>query len=639
MCQALHHRGPDGEGAWSDDQLALGMRRLSIIDLEGGWQPLFNEDHSLVLVANGEIYNFVELRADLERRGHAFRSGSDCETILHIYEEHGERCVEHLRGMFAFALWDIPRRRLLLARDRMGEKPLYLYERPDGKGLLFASELRAVLASDLVPRELDHASTHLYFYYQFVPEPFTPVRGVRKLPAGHTLSVDLDNWDMRQNRYWSMEDAPALHGHPGEILAAELREVARIIVRSDVPVGIALSGGLDSSAIAVLAAAEYPGTLSAFSIGYPGRPDTDERRHAEELANRLGIPFHDVELDTPRMVDSFTELVAARDDPIADISGFGYFEVMRLAREHGVPVMLQGQGGDELFWGYDWLRRSARASEAKDRLLRGDPRAVLGYLTENAFAGRGGVHAGTRHALGVLRDRGREVRRMLRAPREQMMFYDLTPDWGLAEEALPGLATAALLAAGKSAVGDPAAPFRLSRPWAHREVALTRYICESYLLENGITQGDRLSMASSVELRLPLVDYRLVETVVGLRKAASDSKLPAKAWFKLALRGLVPEEIMERPKRGFTPPVLEWHQALFARYGEQLLDGRLVDAGVLTREGARAMAKGTSPPGAIAPMSYKSLVLEVWCRKVLDSGDTHPARKAVPENKEVAKVA
>ncbi len=281
MLRAMIHRGPDGKGEWHSDDLALGMRRLSIIDLEGGWQPLFNEDRNVVLVANGEIYNYIELRSDLEKRGHTFRTGSDCECIVHLYEEYGDDCVQSLRGMFAFALWDIQRRRLLLARDRMGEKPLYLYE--SARGVVFASELRALLASDLVPRELDPDAVHRYFYYQYVPEPQSPVAGVRKLPAGHTLAVEVEPWRVVQRRYWSMEDSPPVDGEPGEILGEVLQDVARLIVRSDVPVGIALSGGLDSSAIAVLAAREYPGTLQAFSVGYPGRPETDERRYAEGL--------------------------------------------------------------------------------------------------------------------------------------------------------------------------------------------------------------------------------------------------------------------------------------------------------------------------------------------------------------------
>jgi asparagine synthase (glutamine-hydrolysing) len=278
MQDALAHRGPDGAGEFHEPSVMLAMRRLSIIDLSGGWQPLYSEDRGVVLIANGEIYNFVELRSDLEGRGHRFQTKSDCETIVHLYEDHGIECVQHLRGMFAFALWDRKRRRLLLARDRMGEKPLYVHT--SGTRLVFSSEMKSLLQSGLAPFELDPVSVHLYFHYQFVPDPLTPLSGIRKLPAGHRLVVDVDPWNIREECYWRMEDAPPIDADPAEAIRAQLDEVARLVIRSDVPVGIALSGGLDSGAIAVLAAKHYPGSMRAFSVGYPGRPPSDERAHA-----------------------------------------------------------------------------------------------------------------------------------------------------------------------------------------------------------------------------------------------------------------------------------------------------------------------------------------------------------------------
>ena len=216
MGPLLRHRGPDGKGEYLSESVLIGMRRLSIIDLASGWQPLYNEDQSIALVANGEIYNFVELRKELESRGHRFRTKSDCETILHLYEEDGENCVKSLRGMFAFAIWDTRRNRLFLARDRMGEKPLYLAEM-DGL-ILFASEIRAILGSGMVPFELDPNSINLYFHYEFVPEPFTPIKGVRKLPAGHHITIETDKWLVNETCYWRMEDAVPLTGNPVEII-------------------------------------------------------------------------------------------------------------------------------------------------------------------------------------------------------------------------------------------------------------------------------------------------------------------------------------------------------------------------------------------------------------------------------------
>src|SRR5215510_5823377 len=227
MNGALIHRGPDGSGLYQGAHVGLAMRRLSIIDLSNGWQPLHNEDKSLALIANGEIYNFVELRAELQRRGHSFRTGSDCEVILHLYEEHGEDCVHDLRGMFAFALWDERRGDLFLARDRMGEKPLYLYEK-DGL-LYFASELKALLRTGVIDFQLDPSAVYQYFHYQYVPEPLTPIKGVRKLAAAHLLVVDIASWSIEEKCYWRMDEAPPLEGDPVRLIREQLETVSEIV--------------------------------------------------------------------------------------------------------------------------------------------------------------------------------------------------------------------------------------------------------------------------------------------------------------------------------------------------------------------------------------------------------------------------
>ena len=552
------------------------MRRLSIIDPAGGWQPLYNEDRSLVLVANAEVYNFVELRRELEAGGHRFATHSDCEVILHLYEERGDGCVDRLRGMFAFALWDCRRQRLLLARDRMGEKPLYLYEQP-GR-LAFASELKALLRGGVAPFKLEPASLDLYFHYGYVPEPATALQDVRKLPPACTLSVEIGPWRVRQCCYWDMEDTPALDGDPVERIRAELETVGELTLRADVPVGVALSGGLDSSVVAALAARRYAGRLHAFSVGYPGRPSYDERSGAAALADRLGLAFHDVELPTEEMVEFFPELNYHRDDPIADIAGYGYYAVMRAARDAGVPVVLQGQGGDELFWGYPWVAQCVSECERKTAALAGKPQCPGGPTAD------------------------------------RMVFYDRVPCFQAALAEARDLYAADFTTSLKDA--DPLDLFTFRDPRPAANVRLTRLICQTYLLENGIAQGDRLGMACSVELRLPLVDYRLVETVIGLRKLQADHLLPPKAWLKAAVRDLLPEEILSRPKQGFAPPLKTWHRALFSKYGSNLCDGYLVQAGVLRPEAGVRLAGGPFPQGVVVPLSFKALVLESWCRQM-----------------------
>lgn len=608
---AQAHRGPDGGGEFHDRHVALASRRLSIIDLEGGSQPLYNEDASLALIANGEIYNFVELRQRLESSGHCFRTRSDCEVILHLYEETGLEFVEHLRGMFALALWDATRRRLVLARDRMGEKPLYLCER-HGQ-LLFASELKALVRSGAVSFELDAEAVNLYFHYQYVPEPKTPLKGIRKLDAAHMLVVDVEEWRSTEVRYWNMNDAPPLEGEPGVFIRERLDEVSAIALRSDVPVGVALSGGLDSSAVAAFAARARPGALHAFGVGYKGRPESDERADAQDLARHLRLPFHEVELDTREVVDFFPELNYWRDDPVADYAGHGYYSVMKLARERGVPVVLQGQGGDELFWGYPQLRQAAleailKKSSAGKRL----PNAVAAYVSLAAPAdlSRQSLSAWTRD-LGGLRS-GLRLLRSHRASPGRMPFYDLSPDFDAAAREARSLYGERFTEQLGGA--DACELFTFGQPWPNVEVTLTRLVCATYLRENGITQGDRLGMASSVEMRLPLIDHKLVETIIGLRKTRSDVSLPPKTWLRDAVRDLLPARVLDRPKRGFAPPTREWHDALFAAYGDQLRDGYLMQTGVLRPESAARLARGEFPEGLTSPLSFKALVLEQWCR-------------------------
>ncbi len=614
MSRALVHRGPDDSGEFGAPHVALASRRLSIIDLEGGHQPLYNDDRSLVLVANGEIYNHAELRHNLEARGHRFKTGSDCEAILHAYAEFGTACVKHLRGMFAFALWDGARRRLVLARDPMGEKPLYLYEREGS--LLFASEMKALLRSGLVPFELEPEAVNLFFHYQYVPEPGTALKGVRKLEAAHLLVVDVEPWRVEERCYWRMEDAPPIEGDAPALIREQLEAVSTLVTRADVNVGVALSGGLDSSVVAALASRSRPGALHAFSVGYAGRPaELDERDEAHALARHLGLPFHEVEVETKEVVEFFPELNYWRDDPVADYSGHAYYAVMRRARAEGVPVMLQGQGGDELFWGYPHLRQAARESLEKQTLQGGGIRAPLRYLSPEAPASLSGRHLSAwARDFGGARSGWRRLREHRASPAGRLVFYDLTPDFRAATDDAGGLYGTEFVE--QLGAGGVTELFTLPLPWPRVDVTLTRLVSDTYLRANGVVQGDRLAMASSVEMRLPLLDRVLVETIVGLRKARTDVRLPAKAWLRRAVEGVLPAWVLNRPKRGFAPPVAEWHAALFDAHGESLRGGYLEQSGVLSRESAARLSLGEFPAGLTSPLSFKALVLEQWCRRM-----------------------
>lgn len=628
LARSLVHRGPDGEGFHLSGPVGMGMRRLAIIDLAGGWQPLHNEDRTVSLVANGEVYNFVELRRELESRGHQFRTGSDCETIAHLHEEFGADAVDRLRGMFAFALHDTRNRRVIIARDRIGEKPLYIVER-DGF-LAFASEMAALVEAGIVPFEPDPEAIELYYHFSLVPEPLAAIRGVRKLPAGHRLEIELDEWTVHERTYWRMEDAPEIDREPGETVRSMLEEIAGIVFRSDVPIGVALSGGIDSSSILSLAARHVEnareGRVQAFTIGYPGKTWQDERGMARELADHLGIRLHTLELSAERVADEFPLVCLRRDDPIADISGSSYYAVMRLAREHGVPVMMMGQGGDELFWGYPWCAAAVRESERKRRCREG--RAGWGeYLrfrpVPKSFTG----------GLRWLRDGGgafegiRLRHEDIAGDPDQLHFQDRTPQFREAERFLPGVAGRGLVLGGRERT---ARIFRGSDLWNRIDLSITRLICQTYLLGNGIVQGDRLSMAASVEARLPFVDYRLVETVIGLRKVRPDHDELPKAWLRDALKRIVPEFVFRRSKRGFTPPWRTWTGMIFDRYGRDLPDGELVRLGILDREAAVRLSRGLIAGSLPRPLAWQTMVLEQWARSMRERSTMASRTSATP---------
>ena len=610
--RALRHRGPDGEGTHRSEHVQFCMRRLSIIDLQGGAQPLYNEDGSIALILNGEIYNYKELQAELQQRGHTLRSGSDAEVLVHLYEDRGADAVHALRGMFAFALHDSRRGIVLLGRDRVGEKPLYLREE-DGR-VVFASELRALLSGGGIPFALDPVVTHRYLHFLYPPEPASIVSGVRQLDAGSLLEIDLHTWTRREWRYWSMLDAPPVEGNPARVVREVLDEVAGLVIRADVPIGIALSGGLDSSSVAALAVRAHGPGLTAFSVGYTGRPPFDEREQAVGLARRLGIAVHEVELDTESMVRDFAATIRERDEPIADLSGYGHRAVMKLAHDHGVPVLLTGYGGDELFFGYDWVRAAVHESARKSVMgPQGFPRSAYARLRPPPARGRRAI-AEWLMDVGGLRSSLAERARDVKTTTDRIVFYELATEFQGAAAHAGALYSDTMrdMLAGE----DPARLWEFSGGAPRSDLAVTDRVFAMYLRSVGLTQGDRLSMAHSVEARVPLVDYRLVETVIGLRKAGSDSLEGPKAWLRSAVADLLPPDVLLRPKRGFQPPVFEWHAALFERYGPLLRDGALVRHGILSRSGAEAISTMQASPGGYHWLPFAVLVLEVWCREM-----------------------
>ena len=615
MQRALGHRGPDGEGWFQGQRIALAHRRLSIIDLSGGSQPLTGERAGTVAIVNGEIYNYIELQQELAADGARLRTRSDSEVLPFLYERHGEDFVHRLRGAFAAAIWDESRQQLLLLRDRLGEKPLLYATGPDNT-VYFASEIGALVASGVIPVEPDVEAINRYFHFRFVPEPATPLLHVRKLRAGHLMALSPDSPQPAPRQYWNVSAIPPLHGDPVEIIRADLEDIGRIIVRSDVPVGVALSGGLDSSIVASLAVRHSPGTVTAFSVGYEGRPACDERADASAFAQHLGIDMVEVELSAGDVVSGFEGLVADMSEPVADAAGSSYRALMQAARRAGIKVMFQGQGADELFWSYGWMRQALAENEARDARpsalaalagsLRqkvrlpslGSPRAVAQWLLQG-----GGVT-----------DALARYERLRQSDPEQALFWDVSRPMDRIARSVSALAGDALR--GTATLAQARGAFRGREAGESWRRGLVRHILATYLLENGISQADRYSMAAGVEARLPFVDYKLVEHAVGLNDTQPDAVAPGKQWLRAAVADEIPAWVLNRPKRGFSPPTRDWVAALVRERGDSLVGGRLASSGLLSDAGTRALARpsGSFDRGLRDQLAYQSLVLEQWFR-------------------------
>jgi asparagine synthase (glutamine-hydrolysing) len=539
---SIRHRGPDAEGFWSEPGVGLVHRRLSIIDLAGGDQPIGNEDGSLQVIFNGEIYNFLELRRGLEQQGHRFRTNSDTEVLVHLYEEHGDDLVTRLRGMFAFALWDRPRRRLLLARDRLGIKPLYLYR--DGEKLVFGSELKAILAHPGVERELNPSALEAYLTFGVVPGATSIFKKIEKLPPAHVLTVSAGNLQAVPKRYWQLRMTPdeRLSAEDWqEAVRAKVDETVKAHLIADVPVGAFLSGGMDSSVMVALAAGATAGPLQTFSMGF-GEERFSELPYAREVAARFGTK-HVEEVVTPDAVDLLDDLTLYYDEPFADSSAIPTFLVSRLA-SRSVKVVLSGDGGDEAFGGYaryahdlkeaalrrwlpGWLRRGVIGPLASvwpkadwlPRPLRA--RTLLTNLSLEPAA----AYANT---LSVCR---MPLRRQLLAPDVVARLNGWQPQqafgtaYGSDDDALAGMIAADI---------------------------------EMVLPDDFLVKVDRASMANGLEVRPPLLDHELMELAARIPSKWKVHRGETKWIFKQAFADRLPKSVVQRRKQGFEIPIDGW---------------------------------------------------------------------------------
>ncbi len=551
MCDAIRHRGPDDHGYFTDGGIGLGMRRLSIIDVSGGHQPIFNEDRSCAIVYNGEIYNHRDVRAELEKRGHKYTTNSDTESILHAYEEYGVDCVKHLRGMFAIAIWDAGRSRLFLARDRFGKKPLYYVHQ--GRRLVFGSELKAVLACSDVPRRVSSQAVADYVAWGYVPDPLSIYEGIAKLPPAHWLTYEEGR--LRTECYWDVsynpDPSPRSEQHYVDRTLEILDEAVRIRLMSEVPLGAFLSGGTDSSIVVALMAKHSRERVKTFSIGFE-EPEYNELPYARAVAEHLKtehyeeVVYPDAEHDIPALVRQF-------DEPFADSSMIPTYYVSRSARKH-VTVALSGDGGDELFAGY--LRYIDGASvRAASRVPAAVRDAVLGPMARALPAGTKGI------------DRMRDL---LGTP-DQQYVRQMTRGMSLS---MRDVFTSEFLQ--QLAHDDPsyvAGPFLYNaRAW---DVLSRRQYLDihTYLPGDILTKVDRASMMVSLECRAPILDHVLAEFSATIPVEMRIQGMTTKYLLKKVAERLLPKELVYRPKRGFAVPIEYWLRDAWGPHSQELILG------------------------------------------------------------------
>lgn len=541
MSHVLYHRGPDDEGYYINKNIGLGMRRLSIIDLETGRQPITNEDKSIWIVFNGEIYNYKALKEDLLIKGHFFSTKSDTETIVHAYEEYGNECVSKLNGMFAFALWDQKRNLLLLARDRLGKKPLYYFF--NDKSLIFASEIKSFLKSGMIEPSLDVEALDLFLTFEYIPAPWSIFRGIRKLLPGHILIAKDNNCSITS--YWdlTMKNSQSLDKKPEVRLVELLKESVRLRMISDVPLGVFLSGGIDSSAVLAMMSKLSSEPIKTFSIGFDDN-SYNELKYARRVAGIFNT-HHREEVINPDVINWVEKLIYFLDEPLGDTSIFPTYLVSRLARED-VKVVLSGDGGDEIFAGYETY-----IADKIDRLYRRIPRFLRKGLIERAVKGlppspkkKGILNKTKRFLEGCsIPEHLQHVRWMIYLSEEEKQeLYDKEFVHAIPKKS----------------------PYEWLENYFYKVSSFDplkqqQYVdVKTFLVDDILVKVDRMSMANSLEIRAPLLDYRLVEYAAGLPSNLKLKGLRSKYVFKNALNGYLPEEILFRKKEGFSSPIKNW---------------------------------------------------------------------------------
>jgi asparagine synthase (glutamine-hydrolysing) len=605
MCDAIVHRGPDDDGFYTDDNAAIGMRRLSIIDVAGGKQPIHNADSTKWIVFNGEIYNYQELRRGLDERGHQFYTNSDTEAILHLYDEFGPDCLHHLRGMFAFAIWDEKEKMLFIARDRVGKKPL-LYSHQANGDLIFGSEFQALLQHPAISREVDMEAIDSYLSYLCIPAPQTAFKQIRKLEPGHWLRWK--DGEIETRRYWLPDFSKKIKISEEEAIEETtriLRESTRLRMISEVPLGAFLSGGVDSSAVVALMAQESDKPVKTFSIGFEDQ-DFSELKYAKRVAEHVGADYHEF-IVKPDAMEVLPILVEHYGEPYADSSAIPTYYVSKETRKH-VTVALNGDGGDESFAGYERYA-AMQAAELYHRV----PRALRKLFIE--------APVNLLPTSEIRKTRARDLKRFLKAaslPRKERYYRWMTT--------FTGEAKSELYTRDFAAAAAGANPEDLLDGWFARAngsglldaTLLTDQM--TYLPNDLLVKVDIASMAVSLEARSPFLDHKLIEFAASLPENLKIRRFETKYLLKKVAARLVPKEVVYRRKMGFGVPIGSWFRNEMKDFvREVLLSERSLSRGIVKPEVVgRYVNEHLNGERDHAFQVWTLLMLELWFQKFID---------------------
>ena len=603
MKDAIYHRGPDDDGTYVSNQAVLGHRRLSIIDLRTGKQPISNEDGTIWIVFNGEIYNFKELRTQLIQAGHVFTTNTDTEVIVHLYEQYGKDCVSKLTGMFAFALWDENRKLLLLARDRVGIKPLYYTLGRDG--LSFASEIKALLVDPAIRREVNLEVVDIFLTHLYSPGNETMFQEIKKLPPASYLV--LENGTIKVEQYWDLTFAKSSANRNLSACTDELVHLLDEVVRdhmiSDVPLGVLLSGGVDSTGVLSFVA-EQGFDVSTFTIGFEGEHFADERGYARLAAQEFGSKHHDMTITADDFRDFLPKYVWHMEEPVCEPPAVALYYVSKMAREH-VKVLLSGEGGDEAFAGYQnyrnvlWLERLKSISRPCNGFWAG----MLGQCSR----------------LPALR-RFEKYGHMMGTPLEDYYYSRTAGPFSFFNRNKSQLYSSEFM----ERVGDVNPTSYVDKLFLHNtgEFPLNRMLyvdTKTWLPDDLLIKADKITMANSLELRVPLLDHRLLEFAAALPSSYKVRKFVTKYILKKALKDRIPRKIMNRKKTGFPVPVESWFKKELREFVCGVLnDRRTLERGYFDKTFLQALVNDHSRSAANVPEVFSLLTLELWHRAFID---------------------